>query len=167
MKSDCCKKYKSYANIYSNISAPLNVNTNETFPFTGIDTNDWKIDSYDRSILKCKNAGTWQFTAQYQVVGIIPQSSFSNVPFIDGWFIVNNKPIYNSDATASGALGVLNVLTIAHVQEYKKGDILQMGIRSSSTTVPPVLGVQCISNTNNGTTNVNAPSIILTGIKID
>jgi hypothetical protein len=63
MKSDCKKKIKNYANIYSNINSPINVNTNETFPLTELDTKDWKIDSRDRSILKCKNPGLWQFIA--------------------------------------------------------------------------------------------------------
>jgi hypothetical protein len=49
MKSDC-KKIKNYANIYSNINSPINVNTNETFSLTDLDTKDWKIDSRDRSI---------------------------------------------------------------------------------------------------------------------
>jgi hypothetical protein len=88
----------------------------------------------------------------------------SNVPFIDGWFIVNNKTISNSGA--SGALGVQNVLTIAFNHNFKKGDILQIGVRSSSTLNSKVLGVQCISSSNNGTTNVNAPSLILTANKV-
>ncbi len=167
MKSENCKKYKNYANFYSNVSAPVNVNTNETFPFTDVDTKDWKINCDDNSILICKNPGIWQFTAQFQVVGTIPQSTFSNVPFIDGWFIVNSKSVKNTDSTASGALGVVNVLTIARVQKFNKDDILQIGIRSTSTTNPAVLGVQCIANSNNGTTNVNAPSIILTAVKIN
>lgn len=167
MKSDCKKKLKNYANIYSNIVSPINVNTNETFPLTDLDTKDWKINSHNRSILKCKNPGLWQFTAQYQVIGTLPQVDFLNVPFIDGWFIVNNQPISNSAASASGALGVQTVLTIAITRYFKKGDILQVGIRSTSTSTPAVLGVQCISNSNIGTTNVNAPSLILTAIKIN
>ncbi len=167
MKCDCKKSYSNYANIFSNITAPVNVNTNEFFPFTETDSKDWKIDYADRSVLICKNPGVWMFTVQFQVVGTVPQSSFTDVPFIDGWFVINGVPVYNTDATASGALGVLNVLTIAHAYKYEKGDILQIGIRSSSTATPPVLGVQCIANTNSGTTNVNAPSIILTGVKVN
>ncbi len=167
MKSDCKKKFKNYANIYSNSISPINVNTNETVPFTDLDTKDWRINNNDRSILKCKNPGLWQFTAQYQVVGILPQVGFTNVPFIDGWFILNKQPISNSDASASGALGVQTVLTIAITRYFKKGDILQVGIRSTSTTTPAVIGVQCISNSNIGTTNVNAPSLILTASKIN
>jgi len=145
----------NFANALSKITAPKLPNNNEFVPFTSVDTNAWKLQA-DGS-LKCCNAGEWAVIAQYQFVGQNDISSGANGT-IEGWFIINDKNVADSAATAYvSKKGGSAVLTIALNVEFKKGDNLKLGIRS--TSVDGKLNSACVASV--GQSGVGIPSVIL------
>jgi hypothetical protein len=152
--------FKNYANISSNMNFPVHPNNNEYISFTNSDTNDFTLNG---SKLICNNAGTWSLTAQYQCYSYRTTDLGANSE-VDGWIRVNGVNIENSDATwSSTLLNELGVLTIGTVVVLKQGDSVEFGIRSSSLD----------NKINNGIINyvtptgLTAPSIILTGFKVN
>ena len=63
-------------------------------------------------------------------------------------------------------IGICIGIVISYIFNRNKKEKDLIGVRSSSTQSSKVLGVQYISSSNNGTTNVNTPSLILTATKI-
>jgi len=156
---DSLNNFKNYSNIISNINYPSVPNKNELIKFTNIDSFDFILDN---TKIVCKNAGSWNFIAQYQVYAYKTTNLGVNSQ-LDGWFSVNGVIINNSDASwSSTILNELGVLTIGTIIELKVDDYIEFGIRSSSLD----------NNLNVGIINYHtpssliAPSIILTTYKV-
>jgi hypothetical protein len=153
--------YSNFVNGVSTLNLPTQVNTNQTVPLTGLDTKDWKIDSKTGG-LRCKNPGSWNFIAQYQICNINKVKDDADAT-IDGWYIINGQTVAGSDATqTSGSLNNKSVLTISFTEKFKYNDLLEFGIRSSSTN--NILNCEICNAT--ASSGVGCPSLILTGSKV-
>ena len=153
---------KNYSNPYSLTTAPKSANVEETVPIDSVDTCDWRIDPETKGLV-CKNAGTWNILAQYQVVNINPKDDAAEAQ-IDGWFIVNGNNVPYSDAASNAnMLNSKNVLAIGAVIEFKKDDVLEFGIASFTKDGSLNVDVNGFS-TNRDITF--APSLIITASKV-
>jgi hypothetical protein len=155
-------KYSNYSNPLSLTSAPTAANVTQTVPIDSVDTADWLIDPMTQGLV-CKNAGVWNILAQYQLVNINPQDDSANSQ-IDGWFIVNGQQLANSNAASdASSTNAKNVLAIGLVYKFKKGDVLEFGVASFSSTGTLNANVQGFSTSG---AIPYAPSLIITASKV-
>jgi len=153
--------YKNFFNASSLVNSPSQANTNQTVTISTTDTSDWIIDKNTGGLL-CVNSGTWNILSQYQVCGINTVSSSANAQ-IDGWFIVNGQVVPQSDANSTTSnSGDRNVLAISLTSTFKTGDLVQFGIRSSSTN--QTLNAQICNTT--APSGIGCPALIVTGNKV-
>lgn len=161
MSSEITKRFRNFANAGSKTDAPKQVNRNETVSIDFIDTHDWTIDPKTGG-LRNENPGSWNILSQYQLCNIKPVKDAQDTQ-IDGWFIVNGKVIDLSDATSTATnKNVKNVLVISLNYTFKKGDVVEFGIRSSSRDKKLNANVCHFV----APSKVVAPSIIVTASKL-
>jgi hypothetical protein len=155
-------KYSNYSNPLSLTSAPTAANVPQTVPIDSVDTADWVIDPATQGLV-CKNAGVWNILAQYQLVNINPTDDASDAQ-IDGWYIINGQKIQDSDAANTASLlNDKNVLAIGLAYKFKKGDVLEFGIGSFTSTGTLNANVQGFQTSD---VDPFAPSLIITASKV-
>ena len=153
-------EFKDYANFYSTLTYPKNVNENEYLTITNVDTPDFTLD-VDKII--CNNPGIWSIMSQYQMY-CLNSSTIGQNAQIDVWANVNGIDIRFSNASANVVLkGQTNVICLSGNLLFNKGDYIKIGIRSSS--LDGILNTQCIGWTSSS--GVYVPSIIGTAHKVN
>ena len=155
-------KYKNYINSFSNISCPSSPNNNEFVKFEYIDNPDFTLNPNDNSQLICNNPGKWFLLPQFQTF-VVNDSDYSSNSQIDCWVVLNGVPIYGDDA---GFVNInkneAGVFPLGFVGNFKKGDFIQYGVRSTSLDG----NLNIILYNIPTSTGVNCPSVILSGFKI-
>jgi hypothetical protein len=156
-------KTSNVSNLFTTVTCPKTVNNNEYIPITNIDNTDsWNIDNSDNTKIICVKPGKWQFVIQYQLVNLIPQSNGKDT-IISGWININGTDVEYSDATGYSARpGALHILTVGYVSNFVEGDVIRIGVRSSSTN--GTLNAVCGGFVD--TTGIYAPSVIITASEI-
>jgi hypothetical protein len=151
--------FKNYANMFSNINAPLRPNHNEVMKINNTDTLDFELN--DGKVV-AKNPGKWFILSQYQCFAY-NTTNLGVQGQVDGWFVLNGSAVSDSDATWSTTLkNEVGVLAIGAVFDLKNGDELELGIRSSSLDNKLNAGAVGFLTP----TGIRAPSVILTAFKV-
>ena len=153
--------YKNSSNIYSLSTSPSKPNNNEKVLINGSSELDFSIDS---SKIICNNPGQWFFNAQYQIVSY--KNNTTNIGInaqLDGWLILNDIKVENSDASCSiEKLGDSKTLLITYSISLQKGDYIEWGIRSSSLDN----NLNIIIQSNTGPTSGLVASLLISANKI-
>ena len=153
-------EFKDYANFYSTLTYPKNVNQNEYLTITNVDTPDFTLDG-DKIV--CNNPGIWSIISQYQMY-CLNSSTIGQNAQIDVWINVNGVDIRFSNASANILLkGQTNVICLSGNLLFNKGDNIKVGIRSSS--LDGILNTECIGWTSSS--GIYVPSIIGTAYKVN
>ena len=164
-------KVATYANMFSSLATPVNINTTEYVPLkiSSLDnTSDWKVnttnetiwtlpqgDSYSNygTVLECVVSGRWQFNVHYHLYNDVADT---NSALFSGWIEKNGTPASVSNSYLY-KMGSKNVLLVSYIETYIQGDLVRFGIRSNSTSV------QCLDTTSN---NINIHSVSIAASKI-
>ena len=123
----------SYSNIYSDITTPVNINSNEYIILEDVDKNNWNIGT-DQTELIASVSGSWQFNVMYHVTCTTNnRSTLSGFVNYNGTNIPNIKPVVILDTNNQKYC-----LTFSFVKNVLIGDIIKFGISSNSNKI------QCI-----------------------
>ena len=146
------------SNIYTIYNAPLNANTNEMIQLYNIDSNDWKIDTLDNTLLTCQRTGSWQFIVQHRISNILNEDLSANNATISSYVFVNGTFVENSNVSGYvSKAGGHDVLTNIYTGYFNNNDTIQFAINSISQNGN--LNVSCISYEDASGNTINPVSI--------